>query len=101
MLIVGDDEATRLVIRRTIEAAARRRSGNRPTGVEIARREEPDVIRALRDRSVPRRVPIIVLSGSSGEQHSLQSLVLGASVFMVKPADVRALAREVKRLLRG
>jgi PAS domain S-box-containing protein len=59
-----------------------------------------DIIRALRDPSAPRRVPIIVLSGSSTEQQTLQSLVLGANVFLAKPPDARALAREVARLLR-
>jgi PAS domain S-box-containing protein len=59
-----------------------------------------DIIRALRNRNRDRRVPIIVMSGSSGERHSLKSLVLGASVFMMKPPDAPTLAREVERLLR-
>jgi PAS domain S-box-containing protein len=58
-----------------------------------------DIIRALRDPAAPRRVPIIVLSGSGTEQQTMQSLVLGANVFMSKPPDARALAREVARLL--
>jgi PAS domain S-box-containing protein len=59
-----------------------------------------DVIRALRDPSLRRRVPIIVLSGNVGEQQSLQSLVLGANVFLAKPPDPTAIAEQVERLLR-
>jgi PAS domain S-box-containing protein len=59
-----------------------------------------DIIRSLRDPSLRRRVPIIVLSGSVGEQQSLQSLVLGANVFLAKPFDPAAVADQVERLLR-
>jgi PAS domain S-box-containing protein len=60
-----------------------------------------DIVRALRQPERKRRIPIIVLSGSVGERHSMQSIVLGASVFMPKPPDASALAREVERLLKG
>jgi PAS domain S-box-containing protein len=59
-----------------------------------------DVIRALRDPALKRSVPIIVLSGSAGEQQTLQSLVLGANVMLPKPPDTAALAAQVERLLR-
>jgi PAS domain S-box-containing protein len=59
-----------------------------------------EVIRALRDPSLPRRVPIIVISGQTDEQQTLQSLVLGANVFLAKPPDAAALADQVERLLR-
>jgi two-component system OmpR family response regulator len=59
-----------------------------------------DLIRSLRDPSLRRRVPIIVLSGNVGEQQSLQSLVLGANVFLAKPFDAAAVADQVERLLR-
>ncbi len=59
-----------------------------------------DVIRALRDPSLQRRVPIIVLSGNLGEQQTLQSLVLGANVFLAKPPNPAAIADQVERMLR-
>jgi len=59
-----------------------------------------DIIRALRDPALRRRVPIIVLSANVGEQQTLQSLVLGANVFLAKPADAEAIADQVDRLLR-
>jgi CheY-like chemotaxis protein len=59
-----------------------------------------DVIRALRDPSLRRRVPIIVLSASVGEQQTLQSLVLGANVFLAKPPSPTAIADQVERMLR-
>lgn len=118
VLVADDDEDVRHVVRETLQRQGCRvvEASDGRMALDLLGRESfdlvvvdlhmphvhgHDIIRALRDPSVVRRVPIIVLSGSSGEQHSLQSLVLGASVFMVKPADARALAREVKRLLRG
>jgi signal transduction histidine kinase/CheY-like chemotaxis protein len=118
VLVADDDEDVRHVVRETLQRQGCRvvEASDGRMALELLRAETfdlvivdlhmphvhgHDIIRALRDPSVVRRVPIIVLSGSSGEQHSLQSLVLGASVFMAKPADARALAREVKRLLRG
>jgi signal transduction histidine kinase/CheY-like chemotaxis protein len=118
VLVADDDEDVRHVVRETLQRQGCRvvEASDGRMALELLRTETfdlvivdlhmphvhgHDIIRALRDPSVVRRVPIIVLSGSSGEQHSLQSLVLGASVFMAKPADARALAREVKRLLRG
>jgi adenylate cyclase len=118
VLVADDDEDVRHVVRETLQRQGCRvvEASDGRMALELLREETfdlvivdlhmpnvhgHDIIRALRDPSVVRRVPIIVLSGSSGEQHSLQSLVLGASVFMAKPADARALAREVKRLLRG
>jgi PAS domain S-box-containing protein len=118
VLVADDDEDVRHIVRETLQRQGCRvvEAADGRAAFELIQRESfdlvivdlhmphvhgHDIIRALRDPSLVRRVPIIVMSGSSGEQHSLQSLVLGASVFMVKPADAKALAREVKRLLRG
>ena len=117
VLVADDDADLRLVIRETlarhgfrvIEAADGREA------IDIAAREIPDlvlldlhmprvhghdVIRVLRKNVVSAHIPIIVLSGSGGERHSLESLVLGANVFLAKPAEPHELIREIDRLLR-
>jgi signal transduction histidine kinase/CheY-like chemotaxis protein/CHASE3 domain sensor protein len=60
-----------------------------------------DIIRALRNPSIQRPIPIIVVSGSSGEPQTLRCLELGANVFMAKPPDAVALAREIERLVKA
>jgi signal transduction histidine kinase/DNA-binding response OmpR family regulator/CHASE3 domain sensor protein len=117
VLVADDDADVRHVVRETLERQGCRvvEAADGREALDLIRRGRfdlvvldlhmphvhgHDIIRELRDPSLSDRVPIIVLSGSSGEQHSLQSLVLGASVFMAKPADALALAREAQRLLK-
>jgi DNA-binding response OmpR family regulator len=57
------------------------------------------VIRTLRRNHATTGVPIIVLSGSHSERHSLYALVLGANAFIAKPAEPQALVREILRIL--
>ena len=117
VLVADDDADLRLVLRETlgrhgfrvIEAADGREA------IDTAAREVPDlalldlrmprvhghdVIRALRKNEATAHMPIIVLSGSAGERHSLESLVLGANMFLAKPAEPHELVREIDRLLR-
>ena len=117
VLVADDDAEVRYVLRealqrkglKVIEAADGRQAlemaESQPFDLVVLDLHMPfvhghDIIRALRHPDRKRRVPIIALSGSVGERHSMQSLVLGASVFMMKPPDAFALAREVERLLR-
>jgi PAS domain S-box-containing protein len=117
VLVVDDDEDVRHVLRETlqrlgcevVEAAdgrdALERAGREDFDLVLMDLHVPhvhghDIIRALRDPALKRRVPIIVLSGSVGEQQTMQSLVLGANVFLSKPPDSAALAEQVERLLR-
>jgi len=58
-----------------------------------------DVIRTLRRNHATAAVPIIVLSGSHSERHSLYALVLGANAFIAKPAEPQALVREIMRII--
>jgi DNA-binding response OmpR family regulator len=58
-----------------------------------------DVIRILRKHASMATVPIIVVSGSASERQSLESLVLGANVFLTKPADPNGLVSDINRLL--
>ena len=116
VLVADDDAELRVVLRqmlarhgyRVIEAA------NGREAIEAASREPldlvlldlrlplvhgHDVIRALRQNEATARIPIIVLSGIVGERHSLESLVLGANMFLTKPAEPEALVREINRLV--
>jgi len=117
VLVAEDDAEARMVMRETlqrhgfevVEAADGRQA------LEAARRYAPDlivldlrmpavhgrdVIRILRKQSTTTSVPIVVVSGSASERQSLESLVLGANVFLTKPADTDALIGDINRLLR-
>ena len=117
VLVVDNDDDVRHVLRETlqrlgcdvVEAADGRQAlqkiGSDKFDLVLVDLDIPyvhghDVIRALRDPALKRSVPIIVLSGSVGEQQGLQSLVIGANVFLSKPPDTAALAAQVERLLR-
>ena len=117
VLVVDNDEDVRHVLRETlqrlgcdvVEAAdgreALQKIGSDKFDLVLVDLDIPyvhghDVIRALRDPALKRSVPIIVLSGSVGEQQGLQSLVIGANVFLSKPPDTAALSAQVERLLR-
>jgi signal transduction histidine kinase/CheY-like chemotaxis protein len=116
VLVADDDEELRLVVRRTlerhgfhvIEAAnghdALSMATNEVVDLLVLDLKMPnlhgyDVIRALRKREATAQLPIVVLSGSVGARHSLESLILGANAFLAKPADPAALVREVRRLV--
>lgn len=117
ILIAEDDAETRLVLRKTLERhgfhvleavdgedalkiAARTTLDALLLDLRMPRIHGHDVIRALCKRESTATLPILVLSGSEGERHSLQSLLLGANTFIVKPADPDALVREIVRHLR-
>jgi PAS domain S-box-containing protein len=117
VLVADDDAEVRMVLRKTLERhgfqvveamdgkEALALTIQHPIDLLLLDLNMPevhgyDVIRALRRRETTAQLPIIVLSGSVGERHSLESLVLGANVFVTKPADADALVREVDRLVR-
>ncbi|HWI19188.1 MAG TPA: response regulator, partial [Vicinamibacterales bacterium] len=116
ILVAEDDADARAVMRQTlerrgfgvIEAADGRQA------LEAARRSAPDlivldlrmpavhgrdVIRILRKQAATATVPIVVVSGSASERQSLESLVLGANVFLTKPANTDGLVADIHRLL--
>jgi len=118
ILIAEDDAETRLVLRQTLERhgfhvleaadgaealtiAARTPLDALLLDLRMPRIHGHDVIRALRKKESTATLPILVLSGSESERHSLQSLVLGANTFIMKPAEPDALVREIVRHLRG
>lgn len=114
ILIADDDADTRMVLRTVLErrgyhvveaadgaealaAAARTPPDLVLLDLRMPRIHGHDVIRSLRRNAGTLRLPIIVLSGSVGERHSLYSLVLGANAFLTKPADPDTLIREIDR----
>ena len=117
ILIADDDADTRTVLRTVLErrgyhvveaadgaealaAAARTPPDLVLLDLRMPRIHGHDVIRSLRRNAGTLRLPIIVLSGSVGERHSLYSLVLGANAFLTKPADPDTLIREIDRHVR-
>ena len=116
ILIAEDDADTRTVLRKTLERhgfhVLEAADGAEALGIasqttldallldlRMPRVHGHDVIRALRKLDATTNLPIVVLSGSENERHSLQSLMLGANVFIVKPANPDALVAEFLRLL--
>ena len=117
ILIADDDAETRIVLRAVLERRGYRvlEAADGAEALSVAGRTPPDlvlldlrmprvhghdVIRSLRRNAGTLRLPIIVLSGSVGERHSLYSLVLGANAFLTKPADPDTLVREIDRHVR-
>ncbi|MSO45232.1 MAG: response regulator [Acidobacteria bacterium] len=117
VLVADDDANLRLVLRQLLVRHGYRivEAANGREAIAAASRERldlvlldlrmpllhgHDVIRALRKHEATARIPIIVLSGSVGERHSLESLVLDANMFFTKPAELEVLVREIDRLLR-
>jgi PAS domain S-box-containing protein len=116
VLVAEDDEDARLVLRSVLErsgfcvveaadgaealdVAARTPLDAVLLDLRMPRVHGHDVIRTLRRNHATTDVPIIVLSGSHSERHSLYALVLGANAFLAKPAEPQALVREIMQIL--
>jgi two-component system alkaline phosphatase synthesis response regulator PhoP len=118
VLVVDDDEAIRTVVRwqlddagfRVVEAddgptALRRIQDDRPTLVildlSLPRLGGLDVLRSVRGGQTGRSdLPIIVLSGRSGETDRIVGLDLGADDYLVKPFSPGELVARVRSVLR-
>lgn len=118
VLVVDDDAAIRTVVRwqlddagfRVVEAddgpsALRRIRDDRPTLVvldlSLPGLGGLDVLRSVRGGHTGRSdVPIIVLSGRSGETDRIVGLDLGADDYLVKPFSPGELAARIRSVLR-
>ncbi|EWT01964.1 chemotaxis protein CheY [Intrasporangium oryzae NRRL B-24470] len=118
VLVVDDDAAIRTVVRwqlddagfRVVEAddgatALRRIRDDHPTLVvldlSLPRLGGLDVLRSVREGQAGRSdLPIIVLSGRSGETDRIVGLDLGADDYLVKPFSPGELAARVRSVLR-
>ena len=116
VLLAEDDDDLRNVLSRSLTRsgfnvltaadgrAARHIFDNTPCDLVLLDLHMPiedgfSLIAHVRDSAAARRVPIVVISGSTTGQGARRSLELGANVFIQKPTDSEALVREVNRLL--
>jgi chemotaxis protein histidine kinase CheA/ActR/RegA family two-component response regulator len=67
------------------------------TDLEMPKLNGYEVIQALRDRSQTKTVPILVMTTRAGEKHRRMALSIGASAYIAKPVEERALVQEVER----
>lgn len=119
ILIVDDDDSIRTVVRWQLKDSGFDvvEADDGTTAIQIMSREVPllivldlslqavgglDVLRAVRTgrANVPRDVPVIILSGRSGETDRIVGLDLGADDYLVKPFSPMELAARVRSLLR-
>jgi sigma-B regulation protein RsbU (phosphoserine phosphatase) len=61
--------------------------------------EGPDVLKAIRENSVTRNIPVIMLTGRGTLEDRIVGLHTGANEYIVKPFDVRELIIHVQKLL--
>lgn len=122
VLVVDDDESVRTVVTWQLEAdgfvvthaqdgagALEQIAGRRPDlvvldlslpgigGLDVLRQVRQDEARSA---GGPAPLPVIVLSGRSGEAHRIVGLDLGADDYLVKPFSPGELAARVRSVLR-
>ncbi len=118
VLVVDDDAAIRTVVRWQLDDAGYRvvEADDGPTALRRIQDDRPalvvldlslpglgglDVLRSVRGGSIGRSdLPIIVLSGRSGETDRIVGLDLGADDYLVKPFSPGELAARVRSVLR-
>jgi chemosensory pili system protein ChpA (sensor histidine kinase/response regulator) len=69
------------------------------TDLEMPKVNGYEVIQGLRSRPQTQETPIIVMTTRAGEKHRLLALSVGASSYIAKPVEERALIQEVERLI--
>lgn len=67
------------------------------TDLEMPKLNGYEVIQALRDRPQTKSTPILVMTTRAGEKHRQMALSVGASGYIAKPVEERALTLEVSR----
>jgi chemosensory pili system protein ChpA (sensor histidine kinase/response regulator) len=56
-----------------------------------------EVIQALRSRPQTHQTPIIVMTTRAGDKHRQMAINVGASSYIAKPVEERALIQELER----
>ncbi|HKO30962.1 MAG TPA: Hpt domain-containing protein [Nitrospiraceae bacterium] len=69
------------------------------TDLEMPKVNGYEVIQGLRSRAQSQEIPIIVMTTRAGEKHRQLALNVGASSYIAKPVEERALIQEVERLI--
>lgn len=117
VLVVDDDERVRTVVSWQLEADGYTvtQAGDGAAALEQIALDRPDlvvldlsmpgiggldVLRRVREPGGPTPLPVIVLSGRSGETDRIVGLDLGADDYLVKPFSPGELAARVRSVLR-
>ncbi|MBO1755728.1 response regulator [Allobranchiibius sp. CTAmp26] len=118
VLVVDDDAAVRTVVRWQLDDAGFQilEAGDGPSALRRIRDDRPelivldlsipglgglDVLRAVRAGRAGRGdLPVIVLSGGTGEEDRIAALDLGADDYLIKPFSPGELAARVRSVLR-
>ena len=69
------------------------------TDLEMPKLNGYEVIQGLRSRPQTQQTPIIVMTTRAGDKHRQMALSIGASSYIAKPVEERALIHEVERLI--
>ena len=117
ILIIDDDAVSRLMLRRILTkftAARVSEASDGVRGLEMARAEQPqiifldsqmpekdglDVLRELKSDSELKRVPVVMVTGSSDPDHVKAAAKLGASGHLAKPVSFQHIEERVGHLL--
>jgi chemosensory pili system protein ChpA (sensor histidine kinase/response regulator) len=69
------------------------------TDLEMPKLNGFEVIQALRGRPRTQQTPILVMTTRAGEKHRQMAINIGASGYIAKPVEERALIQEIQRWL--
>jgi chemosensory pili system protein ChpA (sensor histidine kinase/response regulator) len=67
------------------------------TDLEMPKLNGYEVIQGLRSRAQTQQTPIIVMTTRAGDKHRQMALNIGASSYIAKPVEERALIHEIER----
>src|SRR5262245_53987849 len=67
------------------------------TDLEMPKLNGYEVIQGLRSREQTRQTPVIVMTTRAGDKHRQMALNIGASSYIAKPVEERALIHEIER----
>jgi len=67
------------------------------TDLEMPKLNGFEVIQGLRSREQTQRTPVIVMTTRAGDKHRQMALSIGASSYIAKPVEERALIQEIER----
>ena len=67
------------------------------TDLEMPKLNGYEVIQGLRSREQTQQTPVIVMTTRAGDKHRQMALTIGASSYIAKPVEERALIQEVER----
>jgi chemosensory pili system protein ChpA (sensor histidine kinase/response regulator) len=67
------------------------------TDLEMPKLNGYEVIQGLRSRAQTQHTPVIVMTTRAGDKHRQMALNIGASSYIAKPVEERALIQEVER----